>query len=145
MNIDNNRGFTLIELIATIALLAIISLISFVSINKVIDNGKINECNTLVKNIETASKEYAGDNRYDETFIEGVLTNSQGKLIKDIDASILVAGNYLSMPIANPFNKEEIGPSDIKIRIELYKDYTVKDVWVYDKNSVMINCDTMEW
>lgn len=134
----NNRGFTLIELIATIALLAVISLISFVSINKVIDNGKINECNTLIKNIKSASKDYAGDERYDKVF-------SQGGLIKEINATTLVEGDYLSLPITNPFNKENILPSDIIIRIDLYENYTVKDVFVYNKDLVMINCENMEW
>ena len=51
----NNKGFTLVELIATIALLAIISIISFVSINAVIDSSKINECNALVNSIKSAT------------------------------------------------------------------------------------------
>ena len=44
----NNKGFTLIELIATIALLAIIATISFVSINEVIKNSKIKNCENLL-------------------------------------------------------------------------------------------------
>ena len=40
----NNKGFTMVELIATIALLSVIMVISFVSINAVLDNSKINEC-----------------------------------------------------------------------------------------------------
>ena len=52
----NNKGFTLIELIATLALLAVISVISFVSITSVVNKSKINNCESLVKNIKMAAK-----------------------------------------------------------------------------------------
>ena len=63
----NNKGFTLIELIATIALLAVISIISFVSVNGVINQNKVNNCESLMMNIKTAAKEYVSDNRYNIT------------------------------------------------------------------------------
>ena len=40
----NNKGFTMVELVATIALLSVIMIISFVSINTAVDNSEINEC-----------------------------------------------------------------------------------------------------
>ena len=49
----NNKGFTLIELIATIALLAIIATISFVAISGVVQSSKKRDCETLVGNIES--------------------------------------------------------------------------------------------
>ena len=65
MNVEKiKNGFTLIELIATIALLAIIAIISFVSINGVVNQSKVNNCESLMMNIKTAAKEYVSDNRY---------------------------------------------------------------------------------
>lgn len=123
----NNKGFTLIELIATIALLAVISLISFVSVNKVIEQSKINDCETLVNNIKMATSEYVSDNRYKNLNVE------------DFNVKKLVDGKYLSTPIINPFSKEEIDPQSILLNIELNNDYTLKNVEISEP-AVLVNC-----
>lgn len=117
----NNKGFTLIELIATIALLGIIAMISFVSINAVIKSNKTEQCKNLISSIETATKEYVSDNRY-------------GDLDNSFEASKL--DGYLSMPIKNPYTNEVIDANRIIISIELNSDNTVKTVSVNG-----INCD----
>jgi len=127
----NNKGFTLIELVATIALLAVISIISFLSINSIIKKNKVNDCNILINNIKTATKEYVSDNRYNVTFINSI-NNEDNKLIVGINANDLISGNYLSSPIINPITEKTT--SNISIRIELNKDYTVKEVEVSGLN-----------
>ena len=118
----NNKGFTLIELIATIALLAVIAIISFVSINGVVNQSKVNDCEALVMNIKSAAKEYVSDNRY-------------ASINKNITAQDLINGKYLSSPIINPFTKEDIDASAIKINITLKDDYSADVISVY-KNEV---------
>ena len=118
----NNKGFTLIELIATIALLAVIAIISFVSINGVVNQSKVNDCEALVMNIKSAAKEYVSDNRY-------------ASINKNITAQDLINGKYLSSPIINPFTKEDIDASTIKINITLKDDYSADVISVY-KNEV---------
>lgn len=135
----NNKGFTLIELIATIMLLAIISLISFVSINKVIEQNKINNCHTMVDNIKVASSEYVSDNRYNSSFIETV---PDSKVIQ-INAQVLIDGNYLSTPIVNPFDKTEISADLVIIDIELNDDYTSKNA-VITSPEILLNCNINE-
>lgn len=130
----NNKGFTLIELIATIALLAVITLISFVSVDKILITSKVNDCNTLLNNIKSSAKEYASDNRY----------NNNINLEDEFDASILTNNKYLSTPIQNPFIKEEINPQTIKIKLELYDNYTVKDVTITNNGNI-IDCSTNKW
>ena len=125
----NNRGFTLIELIATIALLSIITIISFVSINAVIEQSKLNDCHSLVGSIKSAASDYVSDHRYKRSFTNTV---SGGKVT--ITASTLVSGKYLSSPIVNPFTKEEIAPSNISIEIILNNDYTVSDSNIISPN-----------
>lgn len=127
----NNKGFTLIELIATIALLAVIAIISFVSINGVVNQSKVNDCESLIMNIKTAAKEYVSDNRY-------------GSINKNITAQDLINGKYLSSPIVNPFTKEDIDASSIKINITLKDDYSADTVTV--KNGTNdIKCEDGKW
>lgn len=113
----NNKGFTLIELIATIALLAIVALISFVSITNVLEDRKNADCNTLVNNIKMATKEYVSDNRYNG-------------ISEKITAKELIDEKYLKGNIINPYTKEEMDSKSISISIELNADYTVKNITV---------------
>lgn len=127
----NNKGFTLIELIATIALLAIISVISVVSISGVINQSKVSDCESLVSNIKSSVKEYVSDNRYSFTS-NNDFTITGDKLIDD---------NYLVGPIINPFDNSEITPSSIRIRIELKADYTAKNI-IIEAPSILNNCES---
>lgn len=127
----NNKGFTLIELIATILLLSIIAIISFVSINGVVNQSKVNDCESLVMNIKSAAKEYVSDNRY-------------GSINKNITAENLIADKYLSGPIINPFTKSEITPSNISINITLKDDYSVNTVTILN-GSNEVKCENGVW
>ena len=131
----NKKGFTLIELLVTISLIAILSLISFVSINAVIKQNKINNCNTLVNSIKSATSEYVSDNRYKSTFVSSVTDYTLA-----INASTLVNGNYLKGQIINPFTKEDISPDSILISIELNSDYTLKKASI-SAPAVLLNCN----
>jgi len=126
----NNKGFTLVELIATIALLAVISIISFVSINAVIDSSKINECNALVNSIKSATKEYVSDNRYSNDF------NA---------ANIKISNLNLTSSLINPFDDSELTDSDVIISVTLNSDYTVKKIIVKNSSNQQINCDNKKW
>lgn len=120
----NNKGFTLIELIATIALLAIVALISFVSITNVLEDRKTADCNTLVNNIKMATKEYVSDNRYND-------------ISNNITAEVLIKEKYLKGNIINPYTREKMDSESISISIELNDDYTVKKITVGG-----ISCDS---
>ena len=131
----NNKGFTLVEVVAVIALLSIITIISFVSINKVLDKNKILGCENLVASIKSATKEYVSDNRYNFASNDNF----------DITADTLMSGNYLSNSIINLFTNEEIDVNDVKIEINLNNDYTVKSVIVKNSNGIEIDCESNRW
>ena len=108
----NNKGFTLIELIATIALLAVISLISYVSISKVLEQSRVNDCETMVNNIKSAVKECISDNRYD-----GDVNNCN-------EVNYLINKNYLSGQIMSPFDKNIDITNSINISYQVKDDFT---------------------
>lgn len=124
----NNKGFTLIELIATIALLAVIATISFVAISGVIQSSKNRECEALKGNIESVVRDYASDNRYNKDFINGIVDYKT-----NINVQVLLDENYLKGPIKNPYTKEDYSVLELKginISIVFNRDYTVKDTTV---------------
>lgn len=124
----NNKGFTLIELIATIALLAVIATISFVAISGVIQSSKNRECEALKGNIESVVRDYASDNRYNKSFINGIVDYKT-----NINVQVLLDENYLKGPIKNPYTKEDYSVLElnaINISIVFNRDYTVKDTTV---------------
>ena len=130
----NNKGFTLIELIATIALLAVIAIISFVSINGVVNQSKVNDCESLVMSIKSAAKEYVSDRRYS-------LSNRNDL---NINAETLINGKYLSGPIINPFDKGNIDARNINITITLKEDFSANTVTIFN-GSNEIKCENGVW
>ena len=141
----NNKGFTMVELIATIALLSVIMVISFVSINAVLDNSKINECKALVNNIKGATKEYFSDNRYDLDELNDYKKEDSDKEYV-INVGILINKNYLTDKIVDPFDSTVlINGQDIKIDVELNNNYMVKEIVVKNESGNIINCDNKVW
>ena len=151
----NNKGFTLVELLATIALLAVIAIISFVSINGVLKKSKVNDCEILVSNIKSAAKNYVSDNRYnlevsngkkklDENEIRSVET-AQGETANFIMITGDKLSSYLSGDLTNPFTKERLDEDKINILIVINDDYTAGDVFVGYESYEEIDCNSNEW
>lgn len=135
----NNKGFTLIELIATIALLAVISVISVVSISNVLSESDVKECEELLISIKSSAKEYVTDNRYDSLITDNV---SDSKIT--IKATDLVSKKYLTSEIIDPFTDSKLNEDNILVEITLNKDYSAKEAKVYyDGNEV--KCSNKEW
>ena len=141
--INNNKGFTLIELIATIALLAIISTISVVSINHVITESKVSDCDSLLKNIEVATKDYFSDNRCNLGELSGYKElDDENKY--SINAGVLISGKYLSGNLVNPFTDKNIDNEDIIINVLLKEDYTVDSINIMNSSNIEIDCSMEE-
>ena len=135
----NNKGFTLVELIATIALLSIIAIISFVSISGILQKSKINDCNDLLISIKTASKEYISDNRYNSDF------DLDGDKKVNITGRTLVEGNYLSTSITNPFDDNIDITDNVMIEVTLNNDFTANMVIIKNNSGNVVSCDNEEW
>ena len=145
----NSRGFTLVELLATLAILAIIVVISFVSINGVIKQNDVKNCESLVNNIKSAAREYVSDKRYDNSFV-----NSVGAGMKiSLSAEQLINNKNLSENIQNPFDDSVGSTGDVVIDVQLNDNYSANNVDVYvnvvldDGTSVrkVFSCNFNDW
>ena len=138
----NNKGFTLIEMLAVVVIIAVVGIISAPSILSMIRSGEDSSYKTLVSNIKTAAielyqeKDYMGTNIYkysnDGRTGEMVTINS-GSIT--INLQTLVGNGFLigsnnsggvnknNKVILEPYNNKDIG--DCKIKITKVKNANV--------------------
>lgn len=111
----NKKGFTLIELLMVIAIIAIISMILVPNVIKMISINKQKSCESLKKNIISATKLYVNENKYDLGFacdntIEIPISNT----IK-ISISKLIEAGKIDGDIKNPINNDDLTNKEVSV------------------------------
>ena len=81
----NNKGYTLIELIAAIVLLAVIIIIAIPGISGVSKRIRENQRNNVIKKIEIAASNYAFDTKKTEVFVDELVKEGYYTVDKDSD------------------------------------------------------------
>lgn len=133
----NNKGFTLIEVLAVIAIIAILGLIAVPGVLNSINNSKKSSYNIMISNIKTASqslyeevnymngKVYNYDNSGTKTATPVEITNSS----ITVNLQTLVSNGYLKgttsekegekkLILTNPVDGKNIGSCQIEIKKE---------------------------
>ena len=141
----NNKGFTLLEILAVVVILGILIAIMIPSVNHLIEKNKQDNYDKLIKSIQNAARIYVSDYRYDialdnnnncnnagvtELKVSKISTNSLTD--SKIPISILVEEGALETDkdkkISNPKNKEQtlnLTESYITVMYQCQsKDYT---------------------
>ena len=80
----NNKGFTLVELLAVVVLLSILVAIMVPSVDYLIDKSREDNYENLKKNIILASKVYLSDNRYNISLDYGDTLCGDGEVEENI-------------------------------------------------------------
>lgn len=111
----NKKGFTLIELLMVIAIIAIISMILVPNVINMISTNKQKSCESLKKNIISATKLYVNENKYDLGFncdntIEIPISNT----IK-ISISKLIEAGKIDGDIKNPINNDDLTNKEVSV------------------------------
>lgn len=111
----NKKGFTLIELLMVIAIIAIISMILVPNVINMISTNKQKSCESLKKNIISATKLYVNENKYDLGFtcdntIEIPISNT----IK-ISISKLIETGKIDGDIKNPINNDDLTNKEVSV------------------------------
>ncbi len=114
----NNKGFSLVEVLAVVVILGVIATIMIPTIGSVINQNKEDNYKNLEKTIFNAAKLYISDNRYD-IVLGGSCSENDGirEITKigdknlengQINIKILLEEKYLSSnKIINPKNSDE--------------------------------------
>lgn len=111
----NKKGFTLIELLMVIAIIAIISMILVPNVINMISTNKQKSCESLKKNIISATKLYVNENKYDLGFtcdntIEIPISNT-----KKISISKLIETGKIDGDIKNPINNDDLTNKEVSV------------------------------
>lgn len=104
----NKKGFTLIELLMVIVIIAIISMILIPNVINMISTNKQKSCESLKKNIISATKLYVNENKYDLKF---TCDNTI-----EIPISNLIDTGKLDGDIKNPINNENLTSKSITVK-----------------------------
>ena len=124
----NNKGFTLVELLAVITILGIISVISIVAITRLINKSKDEQKNSQQKTIEMATESYLQANR-------DLLPKSIGETTT-IQLSSLKEANYLSEDIFDANGKSCMQKSYVVASKKSTTQYTYK-AYLYCGNDIV--------
>ncbi|MDE6284613.1 MAG: type II secretion system GspH family protein [Bacilli bacterium] len=96
---ENNNGFTLVELIVTIALLGTISVVVGLSVTNMINTQKEKQVTNYIETLENAACVYA-----DKVGI----TSSSSLSVRRVKAADLVASGLISKNLTHPKTKKAV-------------------------------------
>mgnify|MGYP003300559440 CR=1 FL=1 len=147
----NNKGFTLVEVLAVLVILSILIAIMVPSVNYLINMNKENNYKDLKNSIVQATKVLFSDYRY-EISIEGNCDNdSDGKLNvlkigeynllggSRLPVTHLISENNISLDangfIENPLNSNQVLNPDASVIIVQYQCDTKDFIYTIDKNT----------
>ena len=104
----NNKGFTLVELLATIVVITLVMGIAIPYVMNVINNSKNNSRELAINNIKTSAKYYAEDNSN-----EMIWTHERD------DANNELENTYTCVSVTDLINKGYLKSSDIKNELNI--------------------------
>ena len=117
MNNLNNKGFTLVEVLAVVVILGILSAITIPTVSTIISKNQEDNLKNLEKTIKSAAKMYISDNRYNILLTSDACDANNERDIDKIDTNdlnpnsklpikILVDTGYIKGKIEHPSTKK---------------------------------------
>lgn len=134
----NNKGFTLVEMLAVVIILGVLTAITVPTVTTLIAKNQQDNLENLEKTIISAAKMYISDNRYEIKLNPDTTCGETRNILKINETSLtdskltiktLIANGYIEGSIRHPKTKEsmDINTSYIKVTY----DCTTKD-YKYD-------------
>ena len=111
----NKKGFTLIELLMVIAIIAIISMILIPNVINMISTNKQKSCESLKKNIISATKIYVNENKYDLSFTCDNTIEIPISVLIDTGKLDLIKTEKQDGDIKNPINNDDLTTEEVSV------------------------------
>lgn len=123
----NNKGFTLIEILAVVVILGVLSTIMIPSVTSIIKKNRVENQENFKNSLISAAKAYITDNKYKIKFSTSNCSSGY-KCINKID-NTAIADNKITLKILvdNGYLNENLKEPSTKKKIDLTSSYvTVK-------------------
>ena len=139
----NNKGFTLVEIIAVVAIITILSIILIPNVTKLINEQKGRSVESIKDTVLIAAKQYINDNKYNIVFNGDVIEK-----INDSNGNLVIAGNEITVSklielgYLTPTKGERIAKPDDKNKC-LDDNYGVSVEW--NNKSFTFTPDELIW
>lgn len=111
----NKKGFTLIELLMVIAIITIISMILIPNVINMISTNKQKSCESLKKNIISATKLYVNENKYDLSFTCDNTIEIPISVLIDTGKLDLIKTEKQDGEIKNPINNDDLTNKEVSV------------------------------
>ena len=117
-----NKGFTLIELVASIVILSILALLAFPAILNVLNKSNQNVNKALKQTLISSAEEYVNDNK--NSFPKPI--ENEDDIVKEIDINVLLENGYIDKELYKKYC--EIENDSITVKATTYKyEYQYND------------------
>lgn len=145
----DNKGFTLVEVIAVVVILSVLSLLIVPSISGLLNRSKENSYSDLINSIKLSCEQYINDNRYSNTVnINCTSCESEECKQNKITIKSLLDNGYLSPSGTDDSGDYIVNPKDKKSKLDLTDDKNSICV-TFDKNNKKfiydLNPEDLKW
>ena len=148
----NNKGFTLIEVLAVVVILSVLAAIMVPSVNYIINQNKENNYENLKNSIISAAKIYLSDNRY-EISINKLCSNATEKItITSINGKNLTNSKLPikwlvdSKSLSTNSDGDIINPSNKNKKLNLDDSYVLVKYQCSNKDyTYTLEDDSLKW
>ena len=137
----NNKGFTLIEVLAVIVILGVLATITVPTVSNVIKQNEENSYKNLQKSIIAAAKIYISDNKYNITLSDtcdssnerNIITIKEDNSSSDSEKEITVTDSKIPIKLLvesgdlNDGNINIVNPRNKNLKLVLYNDNINKE------------------
>ena len=137
--IKNNRGFTLVELLAVIILLSIIMGIGTFSVTKIINSSKEKDYQKLIGEIGNALEVYYQECKFMNNNCDSDNTITLQFLVENGYLKGNATGNGGNMTLVNP-KERDVNISDCQIKYE-FENGNIKIEAINQTGSCPVTCD----
>ena len=113
---NENRGFTLVEVIGVIVVLSLITIVTVPSLTRTLKKNEQNKYNTYLNNVKIATENY---------FVRTILPEGEVTYSYDVTLGELIDAGYINETIINPNNSKTLSRDTI-ISVDKNIDGTFK-------------------
>ena len=95
MNKNQDKGFTLVELLIVIVILGILATVTVFAVRGITDKGQENACDVEARTLDTAIESFYAQNQFDPTQVEVAAADNAATTFDETDPAFALVPTYV--------------------------------------------------